>query len=215
MSTVADDNKETLLRLDCIDRVHKLFKSWGATDEQAEVAAASQAKRFKFDGVQLTWAATGTSAIDDPSVKAFYADAGFKFLLPPPKVEDKDNTPQVDPILVEQMRQGNKTAEAKLFRQLGGDRDEAGALAQLKLLKVGNDQMNGDHSKNPFVGLRDKNGKIVEEQMRKVESLLKAVGTKRCAAIAASAGYRLDGTRLGGDFAPSLGFRLDGSKIEE
>ena len=96
--------------------------------------------------------------------------------------------------------------------QLGGDKDEAGALAQLALLKVGKDQVNGgDKSTNPFVGLRDKDGKIVPEQMRKVESMLKSLGSAKTAAIAKAAGFRLDGTRIDGPFAKSPGFGLDGS----
>ncbi len=190
------DNNEVLLKLDLVDRVHKLFKSWGSTDEQAEIAAASQAKRFKFDGVQLTWAATGKSALDDPECKSFYADAGFKFLLPPPKADD--TKPQVSPLDVELMRAGNKTAEQRVFLQLGGEKDQAGALAQLELLKVGKHQMNGggDKSTNPFLTLRDKSGAIVPEQMRKVESMLKALGTAKVAAIARAAGFRLDGTPI-------------------
>jgi hypothetical protein len=57
-------------------------------------------------------------------------------------------------------------------------------------------QSNGHDSKNPFVGLRDKSGKIVPEKMRAVESLLRAVGSAKCAAIAKSAGLRLDGTPI-------------------
>lgn len=52
------------------------------------------------------------------------------------------------------------------------------------------------HDKNPFVGLRDASGKIVPEKMKAVESLLRAVGTAKCAAIAKSAGLRLDGTPI-------------------
>jgi hypothetical protein len=52
------------------------------------------------------------------------------------------------------------------------------------------------HDKNPFVGLRDQSGKIVPEKMQRIESLLKAVGAAKCAAIAKSAGLRLDGTPI-------------------
>jgi hypothetical protein len=68
-----------------------------------------------------------------------------------------------------------------------------------------------DHSKNPFVGLRDKNGKIVEEQMKKVESLIRSLGTAKTAAIAKAGGFRLDGTPIDGPFVKSPGFNLDGS----
>jgi hypothetical protein len=53
-----------------------------------------------------------------------------------------------------------------------------------------------DRSSNPFIGLRDKSGAIRPEQMKKVESLLKAVGTAKAAAIAKSAGLRLDGSQI-------------------
>lgn len=50
---------------------------------------------------------------------------------------------------------------------------------------------------NPFKTLRDpRTGAIRPEQMKKVESLLKAVGTAKAAAIAKSAGLRLDGTEI-------------------
>ena len=50
---------------------------------------------------------------------------------------------------------------------------------------------------NPFKTLRDpRTGAIRPEQMKKVESLLKAVGTAKAAAIAKSAGLRLDGTPI-------------------
>jgi hypothetical protein len=53
------------------------------------------------------------------------------------------------------------------------------------------------HDKNPFVGLRDpRTGEIIPEKMKAVESLLKAVGAAKCAAIAKSAGLRLDGTPI-------------------
>lgn len=52
------------------------------------------------------------------------------------------------------------------------------------------------HDKNPFVGLRDKNNQIVPSKRRAVESLLKAVGTAKAAAIARSANLRLDGTPI-------------------
>ena len=54
-----------------------------------------------------------------------------------------------------------------------------------------------DRSTNPFVGLRDaRTGAIKPEQMRKVESFIKAAGTKAAAAVARSAGLRLDGSPI-------------------
>jgi hypothetical protein len=52
-------------------------------------------------------------------------------------------------------------------------------------------------SKNPFTGLRDpRTGKIVPEQMRKIESFIKAAGTKAAASLARSARVQLDGSPI-------------------
>jgi hypothetical protein len=51
-------------------------------------------------------------------------------------------------------------------------------------------------STNPFIGLRDKSGKIDPEKMKKVESFIKAAGARAASAVAKSAGLRLDGTPI-------------------
>ncbi len=57
--------------------------------------------------------------------------------------------------------------------------------------------MRGDKSKNPFIKLRDpRTGKINEAQMKKVESFIRAAGTKAAAAVAKSAGLQLDGSPI-------------------
>jgi hypothetical protein len=54
-----------------------------------------------------------------------------------------------------------------------------------------------DKNTNPFVGLRDpRTGRIVPEKMARVESFIKAAGTKAAASVARSAGLRLDGSPI-------------------
>ena len=57
-------------KMDLHDRTFKLAKSWGATDELAEVFAASQSVKFKWDGVVLSY--NGKNAADDPEAKKHF-----------------------------------------------------------------------------------------------------------------------------------------------
>lgn len=77
------------------------------------------------------------------------------------------------------------------------------AEAQLDREKMG--RANKD---NPF---GDPDNPITPERL---ESLLKALGTKRTAEIAAAAGCRLDGSPIGSPYK-SYRFRPDGSRIED
>ncbi len=95
------------------------------------------------------------------------------------------------------------TAQGEVIKKFGGDRAKEIAAqfgTTLGSTKPGTvpatiKSTNG-HDKNPFVGLRDKSGKIVPEKMKAVESLLRGIGSAKTAAIARSAGLRLDGTPI-------------------
>jgi hypothetical protein len=100
-------------------------------------------------------------------------------------------------------QQRTLTAQGEVIKKFGEDRAKEIAAqfgTTLGSIKPGtvpatNKSANG-HDKNPFVGLRDKSGKIVPEKMKAVESLLRGIGSAKTAAIARSAGLRLDGTPI-------------------
>jgi hypothetical protein len=100
---------------DRIDRVHKFWKSLGATDEQAATTAAAHADKFVWNGATLEF--QGKPVADpDSGVREWFTDNHLDFLLPPKGAADK---PDVDPQLLASARAGNMTAKSRLVRQLG------------------------------------------------------------------------------------------------
>jgi hypothetical protein len=165
-----------------------------------------------------------TVAVDNVErIREYLVRESFDFLLPKPGVtaEGFENSASIPADVLDAALSGSKTAEGKIQMILSGgngnDMDAAARTALLlKVEHAKRDGANGvdtnrhgqtrterhDRSSNPFVGLRSNGsggipaGQIVPAKMRAVESLLKAVGTAKAAAIAKSAGLRLDGTPI-------------------
>jgi hypothetical protein len=106
---------------DVKDRVYKLARSWGATEELAAVFADSKKDQFKFDGVNLTWNVNGKVAVDDPETKAHFTQGPLKSLFPSQDPTEQHN---IDPALLGSARAGNMTAKSRLFVQLGRDQSK-------------------------------------------------------------------------------------------
>jgi hypothetical protein len=176
----------------------------GASEAAAKLIASSpdQIKKFSYDGVDLRFNGSDLAIAEDPNARAHFVGGPFKALFAVAMEKNGDVDPQLDEALITSARAGNLTAKGQLLRALNGD---AAALDKALAdkgkcddqLANGYDKDALDKSKNPFIGLRDpKSGKIVPEKMLKVESLIRAVGTAKSAAIAKSAGLRLDGSPI-------------------
>ncbi len=113
-------------KMDLHDRTFKLAKSWGATDELAEVFAASQSAKFKWDGVVLTY--NGKNAADDAETKAHFTEGALKPLFPT-AATNKD-APKVPPELLESAKAGNLTSRGALVRLLGSLEAAEAALTE-------------------------------------------------------------------------------------
>ncbi len=101
-------------KMDLHDRTFKLAKSWGATDELAEVFAASQSVKFKWDGVVLTY--NGKNAVD-AETKAHFTEGALKPLFPT-AATNKD-APKILPELLASAKAGNLTSRGAMLRLLG------------------------------------------------------------------------------------------------
>ena len=113
-------------KMDLHDRTFKLAKSWGATDELAEVFAASQSVKFKWDGVVLS--CNGKNAADDPETKRHFTEGALKPLFPTAAVE---NAPKIPPELLASAKAGNLTSRGAMLRLLGSLEAVDAALATL------------------------------------------------------------------------------------
>jgi hypothetical protein len=113
---------EVLAAHDRVDRVHKFWKSLGATDEQAATTAAAHADKFTWNGATLEF--QGKPVADpDSGVREWFTNNHLDFLLPP-KSANADK-PEVDSALLASAKSGNKTAEGQLFRALHGDKPKS------------------------------------------------------------------------------------------
>jgi hypothetical protein len=106
---------KVLAAVDLHDRAYKLAQSWGATEELAEVFATSQKEKFKWDGVNLIWNASGKPAVDGDDCKAHFTQGALAALFP--KAETKG--PDVDAVTLESARAGNMTAYSRIVREHG------------------------------------------------------------------------------------------------
>jgi len=167
----------------------------GLTGKRAKALRKLGSSYFKLDtdGLKFKGAGDKLVAVDSKQCKEFFAKK-FDFLLSPQETTVEAGA--LDPADIALAKSGNLTAKGRVLTALNGD--EAALKATLA------DKGNGggkvvtppDKSKNPFVGLRDKSGKINPAQMAKVESFIKAAGTKAATAVARSAGLRLDGSPI-------------------
>jgi hypothetical protein len=194
---------ETIRKVETRFRIETYLMKIGASEASAKLLASSdEAKKFVYDGVDLRFGKSDLTAADDPNARAHFLDGPFKGLFAVAVAADHangDGDTQVDDADVALARAGNITAKGRILRALNGDDVALGKVLAVKRAGDDTTALNGhghDKSTNPFIGLRDKSGKIVPEKMKAVESLLRAVGTAKCAAIAKSAGLRLDGTPI-------------------
>lgn len=204
-------NQEILRKLDEKQKIFEFAKSLGCDDQQAKVFGMACGEYLEWTGARLMFkgAAGKTVAIDDPNCRAFF-EREYPFLVPTPTSEGQQAA--IDPELLAKAAAGNKTAEGAICRALNDDvaatekliaAERAKATSgddkefeEFKRWKASRSDGAGKSSTNPFIGLRDKSGRIVPEQMKKVASLIRAVGTAKSAAIAKSAGLRLDGSSI-------------------
>jgi hypothetical protein len=183
-------------------RVETYLIKLGASEEAAKLIASSpdQIKKFVYDGVDLRFGKSDLTAADDPNARAHFLDGPFKglFAVPADKTNGDGDTQIDDPRLLTLARGGNKKvadiAKGLLLRD-SFNGDVKALDAALADNGDGHDKPL-DKSTNPFIGLRDKSGKIVPEKMKAVESLIRGAGTSAAVAIAKSAGLRLDGTPI-------------------
>jgi hypothetical protein len=141
---------KVLNNADVKDRVYKLARSWGATEELADMFADSKKDQFKFDGVNLTWNVNGKIAVDDPETKAYFTQGAFKTIFP-----SQDSTEQhnVDPALLASARAGNMTAKSRLFVQVGRDQTKLDKLLTAtpdKSTDTGNEKPEAERN-NPWL----------------------------------------------------------------
>jgi hypothetical protein len=177
----------------------------GCDKFQAKMVRKFGSKHFKLADDGLAFKGEGGNLVDirDPQVAKFFQKA-FSFL---PKTEGTETAVELDAYLITRAKT-NQTARGELFRKIHGDKpksEEAASYAAMTKLLAGEEApvakktaANGlvEKSKNPFIGLRDKSGQIDPVKMAKVESFIKAAGSKAAAAVARSAGLRLDGTEI-------------------
>jgi hypothetical protein len=191
----------------------------GCNDKQADIMSRTMRHKFTWSGVRLLWNGDAgeekTVAVDHVDrIKEYLVRENYDFLLPKPGATVEGfETAAIPGDVLDAALNGSQTAKGKICLLLGGDNQDAAARTELllKTERAKRDGANGADdanrhgqtqaerrttSTNPFVGLRDKSGKIVPEKMKKVESFIKAAGAKAAAAVAKSAGLRLDGTPI-------------------
>jgi hypothetical protein len=136
MSTLEFD--AMMNKMDLHDRMFKLARTWNATDELAEIFAASQVAKgqFKWDGVVLTY--NGKNAVDDLETKKHFTEGALSPIFPK-AATDKD-APKIPPELLESARAGNYTSKGALVRLLGSLEAAEAALADKSNITVVDDK---------------------------------------------------------------------------
>ena len=209
------ENKEldaALLALETKHRTEDFLKLLGADDEAAKLIASAPdyAKRFTYDGVSLHFDKSDLPATDDPNAKAAFVEGPFKALFAKPiTAEDQakafaDKVASLDPTLLASARAGNMTAKSRLLRDsFNGDLKSLDAA--LTTNKTTDDdatnKSNGGHDKNghgsnPFLKLRDKDGKIVTKVQDEIARMISVMGTAKVAAIARAVNMNISGLPL-------------------
>jgi hypothetical protein len=203
------DDKELDAALRALETKHRTedyLKKLGASDEAAALIASSPeyAKKFSYDGVNLTFNGSDLAAVDDPAAKAFFHEGPFKSLFGVgAEKPGADSHQQIDPTILASARAGNLTAKGRLLRSLNGDVEALNAVLADEGNGNGDDAAGagggggaGAHKNNPFTRLRDRNGKIVPEVERQIEGMIRAMGTARVSAIAKAANMTITGLPL-------------------
>lgn len=205
MTTLKDQQDEVLRKITEKNKVADFaVKVLKLEPMQAEVFSKACADRFVWDGVSLLFkGANGNVAADDEQCTGFFQrEYGFLF---PPKQAGSENHAEIDPALLASARAGNMTARARIVRDsLNGDVKRLDAVLA--------DEGNGDddaaangggisgalngHGSNPFTKLRDHTGKIVPAVEKQIQGMIRSMGTKKVAAIAAAVNKTITGLPL-------------------
>lgn len=130
---MTDENKESIYHKFDEQRIIRDFADnlCGDDDNRAGVFVASCAKFFEWSGGRLFFKKAGGEKIaaTDPSVKEFFVE-NYKFLLPPPKVEEHEfngGTVEIDPSIIESALGGSLTSKGKIARAFGADNTSSAA----------------------------------------------------------------------------------------
>jgi hypothetical protein len=168
----------------------EFFKAQGSTEAQRQDAIAIMASKCGMVSGVVILTATGEALDSDNSRK--WIEANKPHLLPPRFERSLADRAFAD---------GNVTARGELLKQVGAT--EALRIAQSYGLKSVHDTARGkaptavpnggqkpngaDHKNNPF--------HASNWNVSKQGALLRAIGTEKCAAIAASVGSRIGATK--------------------
>jgi hypothetical protein len=185
---------DLLKKQDRIQRVHELWKSLGATDEQAITASATLAERFDWTGSVLNF--NGNAATAD-AVREHFAQSGYAFLLPP-ETAAADKAPDVPADVLAAARAGSLTAKGRIFRIV---KDHA-TVDALIAGKAADDTARDD--KGRFVG--DESAKLAREHKGKnpwaagsfnvtEQGRIYRANPKLAASLAAAANTRIGATK--------------------
>jgi hypothetical protein len=206
---MSESNKEldvALNKLDVRYRTEDFLKRIGASDEAASLLAThpDTVAKFKWNGVVLSFNGSDLPAIDDEAAKTHFLGGPFARLFTTADSGDKpggDDSAQIDPAILARARAGNKTAYGQLWRHFNGDVKRLNAV--LTPEGDGHDNFSNGHdptsTKNPFSKLRDpRTGKIDPAIEKQVASMVRSLGTKKTAEIAAAVGKTISGLPLRG-----------------
>ena len=205
--SIKEQNAETLARaakeqkkIEKKKQVLAFAETLGLSGRRAKALRKLGSDYFKMDSDGLKFRAAGDRLVspDNSECVAFFKKK-FDYLLGGNDGSQVVEHGVLDDADIALAKSGNLTAKGRVLVALGGN--EAALKAALADKGTGTDKVvlsdkPLDKSKNPFIGLRDKSGKIVPEKMARVESFIKAAGTKAAASVARSAGLRLDGSPI-------------------
>lgn len=218
---LTDDAKLKLLALDKEARVADLFEGFGSDERQRLLASKSFSDNFIWNGARLSFKLNGEEiTATDPRVREHFQKQ-WEFLLPPYKTADSGNGTDngdaitVDPTLVENaLTSTNMTLRGKLVVSLNNNTDEANRLARSYGLRdihdrrVGtkpadgsNGKANDDNKSSAAGGTKHKSSNPWSKEAWSEErqaSVIRTLGTKKAAEIAAAAGRTISGRELPG-----------------
>lgn len=169
---------------------------------QADTFVKACADRFVWDGVSLQFkGANGNVPADDEQSIGFFARE-YSFLMPAKQVGSEGHA-DIDPALLASARAGNVTDKGRVLRILNGDMKALDAVLADKgnghdgsAANRGTGNGADANSSNPFTRLRDYNGKIVPAVEKQIEGMIRSMGTKKVAAIAAAVNKTITGLPL-------------------
>ena len=212
-------------KLHDLDEAGKIYEfaetSLKCSPEQADIMSRTMRHKFTWSGVRLLYNGDAGDekvvAVDHvDQIKEYLVRDHFDFLLPKPGATVEGfETAAIPGDMLDAALSGSLTQKGQIAMLLGGNNKDAVARTELSLKTEAAKRANGangaddanrhgqtqaerrTNSTNPFVNLRDpRTGQINPAQMKKVELFIKAAGAKVAAAVAKSAGLRLDGSPI-------------------